>query len=213
MDLQSAIYQIGFLAALSLCWGLGPVFFYPMLADFIFGLCGNAGWFSGWDIRVVMVTYGLGILVWTIVLSGALTKTTFIAVLMLDVATIFYRILPEIQLNGTGQNFWNATSAGIYEVWLISIFVVVASMAIRSSIVAKITGRRVDLLTNPKKRFLLPIGAWAGIPPLMSCLQPFLSQSLFDNRFVIASHVLVWGWVAFELPPYISHKRLMKQIS
>ncbi len=211
MSLETILYYGGFSAALALCWGLGPVFFYPMLADLAFDVCMTTGVFSGWDIRPLMITYGLAVLVWVLVLSGALTKTTFLAVLVVDLAAIFYRIVPDLQMSGTGQKFWNATSAGIYEVWLISISVVVASMAFRSSILAKIQNRRIDLLTNPRKRFMLPIGAWAAIPPIMSSLRPFLSVSVFDNRFDIAAHVLVWGWVALELPSYLTHRRLMKQ--
>ena len=184
-----------------------------MLADLIFDVCMTAGLFSGWDIRPVMVTYGLVVLVWVLFLTGKLTNSTFLAVLLMDVAMIFYRIMPQIQLSGTGQDFWNATSIGIYEVWLISIFVIVASMAVRSSLWAKLQGHRVDLLTNPRKRFLLPIGAWAGIPPLLGLLAPYLPEWVVDQRFVIASHVLIWGWVAFELPQYLMIRRLRKRYS
>jgi hypothetical protein len=211
MEVQAIFYYAGYIAALALCWGLGPVFFYPMLADLAFDVCMTTGVFSGWDIRPLMITYGLAVFVWVLVLSRTLTKTTFLAVLAVDLAAIFYRIVPELQMIGTGQKFWNATSVGIYEVWLISISVVVGSMALRSSIVAKIQNRHVDILIDPRKRFLLPIGAWAAIPPIMSSLESFIPVSVYDHRYVIASHVLVWGWVAMELPFYMLHRRLMKR--
>jgi hypothetical protein len=211
MAFETLIYYAGFGFALWLCWGLGPVFFYPMLADLAFDICMSSGLFSGWDIRPLVAVYGLAVVIWVVALLGKLTNTTFVAVLLMDVAMIFYQIVPDIQMVGTGQEFWNATSVGIYEVWLLSIFVMVVSMALRSSVWAKIQGRRVDLLTNPKKRFLIPLGAWAGIPPLMSFLEPNIPSWVFDQRYVIASHVLVWGWVAFELPPYLMIRRLRKR--
>jgi hypothetical protein len=213
MDPQRFIYYAGFIAALALCRGLGPVFFYPMLVDLAFDICGMLGWFSGWDSRWLMVSYGLALLIWVLFLVGSLTKPTFIAVLMVDIGTFFWRIVPQFQLSGSGQDFWNLASTGINEIWMVSIFVIVASMAVRSTVVARFQGRRADLLTNPRKRFLLPIGVWAGLPPLLSYLEPWLSASLVEDRFTIASHLLVWGWVALELPAYISHKRLMKQYS
>jgi hypothetical protein len=213
MAIQTIIYYAGFVSALALCWGLGPIFFYPMLADLIFDVCLSSGLFSGWDIRLLVSLYGLAAFIWVIALSGVLAKTTFVAVLLLDMLMIFYKILPQLQLAGTGQDFWNATSTGIYEVWLISIFVVITSMAVRSSLGAKIKGLRIDLLTNPRKRFLLPIGVWAGVTLLLGNLERWIPVSVFDDRFVIAAHTLVWGWVILELPQYLIHRRLMKQIS
>ncbi|HEY3294011.1 MAG TPA: hypothetical protein VGL38_01080 [bacterium] len=213
MGFETLLYYAGFLIALALCWGLGPIFFYPMLADVAFDVAGNVGLFTGWDVRWIVVSYGFGMLLWVLALAGALTKPTFIAVMLMDLGAIFYRIIPQFQMNGSGQDFWNLASTGINEIWMVSIFVIVASMAIRSSIIAKMQGRRVDLLTNPKKRFLLPVGAWAGFPPFISCFEHWLPSSLVDGRFMIAGQLMVWGWVALELPPYLTHKRLMKRMS
>jgi hypothetical protein len=179
-----------------------------MLADMTFDICLMCGLFSGWDARWLMVTHGFAVVAWVLALSGELNKATIMTILIMVVTTMIYRIMPEIQMSGTGWAFWNIMSVGIYEMCQISIFVLVASMAVRSTLLAKLRGYHIDILSNPKKRFLLPIGAWAVILPLFSALVAYLPMTVYENRYVIASHVLVWGWVVLELPYYVLRKRL-----
>ena len=211
MDTSLLVYYVGFALAIFLCRGLGTIFYVPMLIDMSFNLALNFGLLAGWDIRLLMVAFGFGIFLWVLALSGAFTKTTFIAVLLLDLTLVFTKILPDLQAAGTGRDFWNVTSTGIVDVWTLSTFVVVMSMVLRSTVVAKIRGKFVDILTNPKKRFLIPLGAWSGIIVLGGQLATFLPPWLSDHRFDIAAHVMVWGWVALELPYFITYQRLKKR--
>jgi hypothetical protein len=209
--LHLIIYYIGFTLAILLCRSLGKIFFVPMLIDLGFNLALNFHLLAGWDIRIFMVTFCFGVFVWVLALSGAFNKTTFIAVLLADLVMVFVEILPSVQAAGTGQAFWNTTSTGIVDVWLLSVFVVICSMVFRSTVVAKVHSKFVDLLTNPKKRFLLPLGAWAGIIVLGGQLHDHLPAWFVHYRFDIAAQVMVWGWVALELPSFLAFHRLKRQ--
>ncbi len=211
VDPNSLVYYAGFVLAIYLCRSLGAIFFIPMLLDMAFNLALNFHLLEGWDIRLLMVGYGFAVFLWVLALSGAFNKTTFVAVLLLDLTLIYTEILPSMQAAGTGQDFWFKTSTGIVEVWLLSTFVVVSSIVIRSTLIAKIRGKFVDLLTNPKKRFLLPIGAWAGIILLSGQLRDYLPPWIVRHRFDIAAQILVWGWVALELPFFIMYHRVKRR--
>jgi hypothetical protein len=176
-----------------------------------FNVCLNAGLFSGWDIRWLIAVYGFGIFVWVVSLTRTLSRSLIVSLLVLDLAVVINGFWPMITVAGNGAHFWNYTSTAILDVWMISITVVVLSTALKSTVLAKIEGRFVDLLTNPKKRFVLPIGAWAATIVLMKYLKSVLPSAVVAERFTIASHVLVWGWVALELPFFLMYRRLKRQ--
>jgi hypothetical protein len=207
------LYLVAFLAAIFLARGLGPLFFIPLLLDFGFELCLFFDVLSGWDIRLVVAVFEFLWFVWVLALAGNLRKSTFVVMLVLDMAVMMKGILPSIQATGIGQNFWNDTSMAIIDVWQTSILVVIGSMVVRSTIVAKIKGEYVDILTNPKKRFLLPIGMWSFMLEMPNYLRPIIPDYLYDNRFPISANFLIYGWVALELPFYIMYKRLKKRYS
>ena len=213
MTLQVVIYYVGFAAAILLCRGLGRLFFYPMLLNVGFNISLNLGLFGGWDVRWLIVAYGFGIFLWVLALTGAWNRTLFVGLLLLDLAVIMNGLWPVITVAGNGVQFWNYTSTAIIDVWMISILVVVLSTVVKSTLIARFKGKFVDLLTNPKKRFVLPIGAWACIIESAKYLPSFLPSSVVANRFDIAAQVLVWGWVGLELPFLLTHRRLKRQIS
>jgi hypothetical protein len=206
-------YYAAFIAVILLSRGLGPLFFVPLLLDLGFELCLMSGLLSGWDFRLLIVGYEFALFLWVLALAGNLRKSTFVVMLLLDLVVVFREMLPDIQATGTGQDFWNSTSTAILDVWQTSVIVVVVSMVVRSTIVAKLRGEYVDILTNPKKRFVLPIGAWALMQELPNYLHPWIPESLYDARFMIAANVLVWGWLALELPFYVMYRRMKKQYS
>jgi hypothetical protein len=206
-------YYVAFIAVILLARGLGPLFFVPLLLDLAFDVGLMTGVMSGWDYRLVIVVYEFGIFLWVLSLAGNLRKSTFVVMLLLDLVMVFKEMLPSIQATGTGQDFWNSTSTAILDVWQTSVIVVIGSMVVRSTIVAKLQGRYVDILTNPKKRFVLPIGAWALVQELPVYLKPWMPDWIMDARFPIAANVLVWGWVALELPFYLMYRRIKKQYS
>jgi hypothetical protein len=213
LSFQLGQYYLAFIAVILLARGLGPLFYVPLLMDFAFEICLDTGLMSGWDIRLLIIAYEFGIFIWVMALAGNLRKSTFVVMLVVDLAVVINGMLPNIQASGTGQNFWNSTSTAILDVWQTSVIVVVGSMVIRSTVIAKLHGQYVDILTNPKKRFVLPIGAWALIQESLEYLKPIIPLWLYNHRFVIAANVLVWGWIALELPLYLMYRRLKKQYS
>jgi hypothetical protein len=130
----------------------------------------------------------------------------------LDIVVVLNGIWPSIQVAGTGQDFWNQTSESIMDVWDVSILVLTSTVIIKSTILAKLRGSYVDILTNPKKRFLIPICLWILVGVSLKYLSPLLSDQIVKNRYIISSQLLVWGWVAFEFPMWLMHRRLLKQL-
>ncbi|MBU0507207.1 hypothetical protein KKH27_00025 [bacterium] len=208
MELQYIIYCSVFVAAIVVCWDLGPIFYVPMILDLVFDL---ALWFNllaGWDIRLTVVTYGFLFFAWVLILSKDYTKLAALLIIPVDLAFVYQGVLPELQAAGTGQEFWNVTSTEILKLWDLSTFLLVMTVIVRSTIGAKLQGRMVDVLTNPRKRFLIPIGVWTGINLLHEIFPSYLPPWFVENGYRIASHALAWGWLALELPFFLAHRRL-----
>jgi hypothetical protein len=208
---EQVIYYIGFAAAIWLCWGLGRIFTVPMVLDLFFDAAMSLGAFAHGDTRWVLAVYGFGVFLWVLALSGALAKHMVVTLLLLELGVVLNGLWVPLRTAGIGADFWDLASSRIVDVWMVSILVVVLSTVFKSTVGARLRHMRADLLTNPRKRFLLPIGAWALMILLPSYLPPDIAQFLAQDRYRIAGQLLVWGWVAFELPFYITHRRLMRQ--
>jgi hypothetical protein len=211
VDVPLSIYYAGYLLAILLCRKLGKLFFIPMLLNLAFDIALAVDLFAGWDVRWVIVAYGFGIFVWVLALSESFTRSMMLTLTCFEVVIVIGRMWSPLHLAGTGPDFWNAVSTSVYDVWLASILVVVVSVVVKSTIVAQHQDRRIDVISNPKKRFLLPIGAWAAIIVVPPYLEHQLPQSVLDNRYEIAGMVLVWGWVALEFPFFLMYRRLRKR--
>ncbi len=203
----------GYLIALLLCRGLGWIFFVPMLLNLVFDLCLRFGLLAGWDIRWTMVSYGLLFFLWVLTLSGFPNKTVFIVVMLADLGSVFHGLAPEMSAVGTGSSFWDTTSTSIVHVWLTSIFVVSVSVIFRGTVLSMIERGYADLLVVPKQRFLIPIALWSGMIMIPFYLHGVVPEWLYEHRFALAVQLLVWGWVAFELPFYIMYKRMHERSS
>jgi hypothetical protein len=210
--LESFSYYIGFLIAVILCWKLGRLFWMPMLLDAAFDLSLSLVTFSGATLRWLALCYGMGIFVWVLALSQSFTRSMMLLLTCFEIVIVLGRMWEPLHMAGSGPDFWNAVSTSVYDVWLASILVVVLSVIVKSAVLAVREGKRIDLITNPKKRFLLPIGAWAAIILLPTF---FPAGSLSDfwsvNRYKISAQVLVWGWVALEFPFFLFYRKLKKQ--
>ncbi|HEY3296543.1 MAG TPA: hypothetical protein VGL38_14025 [bacterium] len=211
MPWETIVYYVGFSLAIFLCRNLGGLFWIPMSLDMGFNVAVDSGLLAGWDVRWLSVAYGFAIFVWVLALSGVPGRSAYVAVLLADVFAVLNGIAPQLQAVGSGGQFWDATSMRIYNVWMVSISVIVCSVVVKSLALPRLRGRPVDLLTNPKRRFVLPIGCWALILALSDHLQPLLPGPWWDAKYTISAHVLVWGWVALELPFVLAHYRLRRQ--
>jgi hypothetical protein len=204
-------YYLAYGLAIYLVWDLGRIFWIPLSLDLMFNLCLQFGLFTGWDTRPLILTYEFAFFVWVLILGGKLTNLTFVSVLLLDLGVVLNGLWAPLQVAGTGQNFWNSVSTTILNVWMTSTLVVVVSVIIQSTVVAKLRGRYVDILTNPKKRFLLPIGAYAILWLMPAYGKSFLPSFFVNHGFEIAAYVLVWGWVVVEFPFYLMYRRMRKR--
>lgn len=204
-------YYIAYIVAVFLARSLGPLFYIPMILDMLFNLALNLDLLSGWDIRLLIVGYGLALFIWVIALLGTLSRSLFVSLLVLDLYLVVVGIMPSLQAAGTGQEFWNTTSTTIFLVWQISITGIVLSMVIKSTVIAKLKGKYVDILTNPKKRFSLPIGAWAAFLVICHYFESWLPDVIVEKQYDIAGHLWVLGWIALELPFYLMYRRMKKR--
>jgi len=208
VNLETAFYYLGYAIALFLCRGLGRLFFIPMLINMGFDVAVQFNLLAGWDIRWVTVGYGLLFFIWVATLAKAFDTATVVVLIVVDIFTAYWGILPNIQSAGSGTQFWNATSTSIVNVWLVSILIVSMSAILKGSFGSTIQRGYSELLIIPKRRFLIPIAMWAAVIVLPEFLGNKAPEFIHQNRFKIAGQLLVWGWVAIELPFFIMYKRL-----
>jgi hypothetical protein len=171
-----------------------------MIIDLLFDVCLELGFMNVSWLRWIMVAYSFGIFLWVLALSGAFSKPAFVALLLTDLLVIAQGIWRPLMASADTFDLVVAMSEAVWSVWLMSTLFVIATAVFRSTIGARMAGRMPDLLVNPKRRFLLPIGAWAAIIVLPTLISSLVPQYLYEHRFPIAAMVLVWGWVAMELP-------------
>ena len=201
------LYYLGYAIALWLCKDLGKVFLYPMLINMGFNIALNFGAFAGFDSRWVIAIYGFLFFVWVATLAGAFDRITVVVLLLVELVVVVKGLLPQFQAVGTGFSFWHLTSTVVLQIWMFSILVVCLSAIFKSSILSVWERGYSELLIIPKRRFLVPIALWSLIwtlPHLMSGQIPAVVQ---QYKSQIAGQLLVWGWVAFELPFYMMYKR------
>ena len=129
-----------------------------------------------------------------------------------EMGSIFHGTLPELTAVGSGSAFWNMTSTSIIEIWMLSSLVVIVTVLVRSTVIARLRGDFIDILTNPRKRFLIPMGLHVMIFALPDMLPDAMKANLpvwfMAKHYYIAAWVLLLGWIALELPFYLMYKRL-----
>ena len=204
-------YYFLYVVVISLFWGMGRLYYIPIILDAAFNICLEAGGLSGWDIRIVILVYGLAFFTWVLVLAGAMNKSLIVLLLVIDFTSIFQSLRPQLVAIGEGTQFWTMTSTTILMTWMISVLLVVLSVVFRSTIVAKFRGEFVDLLTNPRKRFLLPIGLHSAIITIPPFFKSYIPTVVYDRRFDLAAWSLLLGWIALELPHFIMYQRLKRR--
>jgi hypothetical protein len=211
VELFRLIYYPGFLIAIFLCRPLGRIFFIPMILDLLFDMSFQFHVWGDVDRRWLFMAYDFALFVWVLVLSGVTSKPTFAAVVLADAAFILYSIWPQFQTAAIGDDIGRTAGQAIWDIWDISIVMVIASVMIASTVGARLKGRMVDVLTNPKKRFLIPIGLFLGYGLFAKYFAFCLPEAVVKYRYQVAGELLVWGWVAFELPFFLMYRRLRRQ--
>ena len=211
INFQYIQYCVGFVLAIGLCYRLGPIFYIPMILDLAFDLALQFGFLSGWDIRLLMVSYGFAVFVWVIMLSKGFRKLSPILIMAIDLAFVYQAVLPKLEMAGVGQPFWNATSTAIFTIWNISIFLLASSTVFMGSLWQKLRGGFVDALSNPRKRFLIPIALWTGFNVFHETFAGSIPPWMHHYGYKISSNMLVWGWVVLEMPFFLMERRFQKK--
>jgi phosphate starvation-inducible membrane PsiE len=206
------IYYLGYLIAIALYWNLGKKYYIPMLLNMGFNICLNADLLTGWNNRWVIVIHLFLFFIWVAYISELFKDRFSIGVAIgLIVGVFVAAIHPLLYIEGAGQEFWNKIDESIINIWSTSIFILVLTVLIKSTVVARLSKKFVDALASARKRFLFPIGLWAGIIAIPPLLVHEIPEADYMIRFGIAAYTMVWGWVAMELPFYIMYKRLIRK--
>jgi len=208
---QTVIYYFGYCAALVLYKDMGRIFFLPMLLNLWFNLLITFKIYQHVDFRWLIAVHGLLWLVWVLVL-GRITRNRMeiILALLLLLASFFFGTLPNLMKLPETYKGMIDLSTRIWTIWYSSAFLVIVAIVIRGTIVASRKKEFVDILTNPRKRFLLPMGLCSGFIGLTPLLHGSLPETLIIERFNIGSYLLAWGWVIVELPFFIAYERMKR---
>jgi hypothetical protein len=212
MAFQTVIYYFGYCVALVLYKDMGRIFFLPMLLNLWFNLLITLKIYQQVDFRWLIAVHGMLWLVWVLALGRVTrSRTETVLALLLIVGAFIFGTLPNLTKPPGTYRGMIELSTRIWTIWYFSAFVVVVAVFLRSTVIAKWKKEFVDILTNPRKRFLLPMGVCSGFIGLTPLLQGTVPEALIIERFNIGSHLLAWGWVVVELPFFITYERLKRQ--
>jgi hypothetical protein len=211
MAFQTIIYYFGYCAALYLFKDMGRVFFVPMLLNMWFNLFITFEIYRQVDFRWFIALQGILWFIWVIVLANYLRRKleiTLVSFLLL--IAFFFGTLPQLLTEFKAFGDMVELGTRIWTAWHFTSLILILVVVIRSTIIARIKGEFIDLITNPRKRFLIPLGLCSATIAVLPLLSGAVPEDIVIQRFNIASHVLVWTWVAFELPFYIMYERLKR---
>ena len=212
MEFQTVLYYLGYCAALFLYKDMGRIFFIPMLLNLWFNLFITFKIYQQVDFRWLIAIHGVLWLIWVFfIASDDRRKFDTVLAILLILGAFLVGTLPYLTQKPDAFKAMIELSTRIWTVWYFTAFLVVLTVIVRSTIVPKFQKRFIDILTNPRKRFLIPIGLCSGIIGITPFLEGTIPQEFVHYRFNIGSHFMVWGWIALETPFYIMYERLRRQ--
>jgi len=200
MDLWLATYYVGGITAVILCWNLGSIFYVPMLLNLALEVALGAGLANEFDIRQVVAVTGFLHALWVVVLADVFKSwiegvTVFVLISLAFVLGVY----PSIVESTSDWSRSIELATLIIRTWMLVIVGVVTLVYVRSLLRTRGPWTLSELVVNPKRRFLIPLGLWALIIVIPLGPLPKLGTWLEENRFHLAGTTLVWGWVIFEL--------------
>lgn len=212
MPFHSLLYYLGYCIALYLYKDMGRIFFVPMLLNLWFNLLILFQVYRHVDFRWLVALHGMLWLIWILVLASENRKKLDITLaILLLVGSFVIGTLPQLRQKADAFKAMIELCNNIWTVWFFSAFIVVFVVIVRSTIVARMKHEFIDILTNPRKRFLLPLGIQSALVGIAPLFEGALSPDIIRERFNIGSHIMVWGWVVLELPFYIMYERMKRQ--
>ena len=212
MAFQTVIYYLGYCTALFLYKDMGRIFFVPMLLNLWFNLLITFEIYRQVDFRWLAAIHGILWLIWVFLLAREERRKIDIAMIVLLILVAFVvGTLPNLAETADAFEAMIEMSTHIWTVWYLSAFIVIIVVVIRSTVIPRYKKTFVDILTNPRKRFLIPLGICSGIIGIAPLLEGTVSSELIRHRFNIGSQVMVWGWVVLETPFFIMYERLKRK--
>lgn len=204
MELLQITYYTGAVLGIILCWNLGPLFYLPMFFNIATDILLDVGILSSGDMRLSWaIIEGLYCL-WVLVLANIFkSRAEAVAIFVMIAVAFAYGVYPNLAEAANDWNRWVELTTRIMQAWSIIISGIITLVIVKTLYQWKIGKSINDLAVNPRKRFLIPIWAWATISAMPLEWVPGIGKWLEDYRFAIAGHTLVWGWVLVELKFFV----------
>ncbi|MCC6475604.1 hypothetical protein IT157_01000 [bacterium] len=192
--------SIGAILAIALCWNLGRIYFIPMILNFASEFIIPSGLLQYVDVRWYILVTGFLYVLWVMILTDVFRDwfdaVTIYALVIMSFMFGMYPAMEEVAAD-FDRSVEGATR--VLKVGMVVVFGQVLLAVLRSIAKLRFRGGMWDMIVNPRKRFLIPIGLWSGICILPVAWIPGVGDTLETYRYVIASHALWWGWVLLEL--------------
>lgn len=204
MDLYQITYYTGAILGILLCWNLGPLFYVPMFFNIATDIMLDVGLLTTGDMRLSWTIIDGLYCLWVLILANVFRSRIEAVLVFVVVAAAFaYGIYPNLVEAAHDWSRWVELTTRIMQAWSFIISVIILLVLAKTFYLWKMGKGPNDLVVNPRKRFLIPIWFWATIQVLPFAGIPVIGPWLEANRFTIAAHLLVWGWVFLELKFFV----------
>jgi len=204
MDSWQISYYLGGTIAAFLCWNLGWLYYVPIILGMVMDITLSSGLLNGIDFRQFTAISGFLYALWAVVLSDVFRdRVEGVATFALISLSFFFGIYPSLTETTSDPRRSIELATGILKMWMLVVVGLTLMVVVRSVASKKGRSGLGDLIVNPRKRFMIPLGLWAAIIATPLDWIPIIGAWVESNRFHIAASTLVWGWVVFEIKFYL----------
>ena len=212
MELYQITYYFGLIAALYLCWNLGPLFYSYILWQILTDVLLDVGWLAHGDMRMKWATIMWLDGIWILILANIFrSRVEAILVSALVMIAVVVGVYPSLTANADTWPRWVELTTEILRAWAVINFTVISFVIVKTLYHWKVKHRPNDLVVNPRRRFLLPMWAFSAIIAMPMGWIPWQHAWFEAHRFPIAAPFQAWGGVLVELKFYLQARSWKKR--
>jgi hypothetical protein len=199
MELYQITYYSGLLLALLLCWNLGPLFYTYILFQISTDVLLDIGWLAQGDMRLKWAMIEWLDCIWILMLAN-IFRSRFESFVISGLVLIAFSfgIYPSLTEAADSWPRWVELTTEIMRGWAVINLAIIVFAVSKTVYLWKVEHQPNDLVVNPRRRFLLPLGAFFAILAMPMEWIPWHRAWIEAHRFPIAAHVMAWGWVVAE---------------